>query len=949
MSKVSGAYPSLSRGVNQQPFEARLDGQHGEQVNMWSDPVHGLSRRRGTTLQACHTDNVYGPSYHQLTDFQKQELRDFYASYRTVPYVTDGLELQVHYPTKPQPAWMQSILAGGYGGIRVTRKIQGSGPLQPGADAEPVGFGVYEEVEYNATHAAMFKGIAAACQVGRFMLFMPNETDFTVPAETDYWASAANSHWAVEIKQGVPNRRYSVSYVVDGATHTWTYTTPSSAYTGTLTTSDIPYNDPEYQKKVNDRVNAYNSAVTQWITTAAQQTRPAYIVDQLMTAGLPAPLVAAGSPVWGGSAHTTQNVIVVANTNGRTSNPSADDGGDGSLVQVTGSTVSSLDKLTGAHYYGKVVRVKPQRGSQSFYMKAVSADGTSPYSVWGKVRWEECAATTQVAIVNPMLVMAVKNPQTNPLTRVGVACATPAGMAYLASNKILNDPTVLSLPAFNGRAVGDIDSSPTPRFFGKQVSWMGMFQDRLCVAAGNTIDMSEVGNYFNFFRTQTLTVPDNDPVSIFALGSETDTIRHSVIFDRSLLLFGDNQQYSIDGRNPVTPSTSTIIQSSAIEDAADCPPVAGGSLVFFGKRREGSAEIFQMEVGDVADTSNFTGLGLQLSDYLPGRPAQLLYVASPSTLFVRVSEAPHSVFVFRFIDQNRQRVLDSWSRFDYHPAFGLIYGMFYHEDALYFRVAREAWVDGDGRTWTGGRGDFGFDVLERQSLLPQVPGLPYLDSMRKADSLYAGVAYGSDWWAENYPFLATVFTRDKIANYTPNAPAPAKFQYWLHGVQPNIKTLAEWNAAFADIPTRNMDYCVVGIPFDSYVELTSPVRRDGNGQPIMQGRLTVNKLDVYYKDAGGFEATVTSRYGITQQYNNFDWSVTDTAYGKVTALRFNGRVLGQEANMVGVIPITTGSTPVFVGRESKDYVCTIRSRGWMPLSITRITWTGQWFMNHRFV
>jgi len=127
------------------------------------------------------------------------------------------------------------------------------------------------------------------------------------------------------------------------------------------------------------------------------------------------------------------------------------------------------------------------------------------------------------------------------------------------------------------------------------------------------------------------------------------------------------------------------------------------------------------------------------------------------------------------------------------------------------------------------------------------------------------------------------------------------------------------------------------------------VRRDQGGQPIMQGRLTVNKLDVYYKDAGGFEATVTSRYGITKQYNSFDWSVTDTAYGKVTALRFNGRVLGQAANMVGVIPITSGSTPVFIGRESKDYVCKISSRSWMPLSITRVSWTGQWFLNHRFV
>ncbi len=937
MSKVSGTYTSLSRGVNQQPFEARLDGQHGEQVNMWSDPVHGLSRRRGTTLQSCYTDNVTGPSYHQLPEYQKQELRDFYASYRTVPYVTDGIELQVHYPTKPQPTWMQSPLSGGSGGIRVTRKIQGSGPLQPGADAEPVGFGVLGDTEYNETNAAMFKGIAAACQVGRYMLFMPNSTKFTVPADTDTWASVQNNSVAFEIRTGVPNREYKITAMVDGGTSAWTYVTPSSAYSGPLDTADIPANDPEYQKKVNDRINAYNSAVTQWITTAARQTRPAYIASQLANQ-----LADTISNV-GGGVFWEENGFILHLSSGRAGSFTITDGADGSGVAMAEKTVTSTSELPGFHWANKVVRIKPARGDASFYVRAVAQAGSY------RVRWEECPSTSQVTIQNPMLVMAATNLAASGITNVGLARATASGLAYLASNKVLNDPSVLNLPGFNGRQVGDQDSSPPPRFFGKQVTWMGMFQDRLCVAAGNTIDMSEAGNYFNFFRTQTLTVPDSDPVSVYALGSETDTIRHSVIFDRSLLLFGDNQQYSIDGRNPVTPSTSTVIQSSAIEDATDCPPVVGGSLVFFGKRREGSAEIFQMEVGDVADTSNFTGLGLQLSEYLPGRPAQLLYVASPSTLFVRVSEAPHSIFVFRFIDQNRQRVMDSWSRFDYHPAFGLIFGMFYHDDALYLRVAREAWVDADGGLWTGGRADRGFDVLERQSLLPQVPGLPYLDSMRKAGLVYTGTAYNSDWWQKNYPFLATVFTRDKIANYSPTDPAPPKFQYWLHGVQPNIKSLAEWDAAFADIPTRDMNYCVTGIPFESYVELTSPVRRDQNGQPIMQGRLTVNRLDVYYKDAGGFEATVTSRYGITEQYNNFDWTVTDTAYGKVTALRFNGRVLGQAANMVGVVPITTGTTPVFVGRESKDYVCKISSRNWMPLSITRVTWMGQWFLNHRFV
>ena len=916
MSKVSGAYPSLSRGVNQQPFEARLDGQHSEQVNMWSDPVKGLTRRRGTVRKACYVDNVYGPSYHQLSEEDKAVTREFYASYRTVSYVTDGLEMQLHYPTKPIPAWMAGG-AGPAGGIRLTRKIQGA---LSGADVEAVSMGDPLDAMFATTKALVDSGVAVACQVGRYMLLATAGREFTVPPETDYWASAANSHWAVEVKQGVPNRAYKVSFYVDNTYHVFSYTTPSSAYSGTLTTADIPASDPEYQKKVNDRVNAYNSAVTAWITTAAAQTRPQYIVDQLLAAGLATPLLAVGSLVNGGSAHDLANVIVVRNSNGRTSAPTILDGGDGSLVAATGSTVSSQNALTGAHAYDKVVRIQPERGDNSFYVKAVPADKSN--DGWGKCRWVECPRTAQDPIENPMLVMAVKNPPGPTLARVGIAPGTAAGLAYLASSTVLGDPTVASLPTFNGRAVGDMDSSPAPRFFGKQVTWMGMFQDRLCVAAGNTIDMSEVGNYFNFFRTQTLTVPDNDPVSIFALGSETDTIRHSVIFDRSLLLFGDNQQYSIDGRNPVTPSTSTIIQSSAIEDATDCPPVAGGSLVFFGKRREGSAEIFQMEVGDVADTSNFTGLGLQLSDYLPGRPAQLLYVASPSTLFVRCSEAPHSVFVFRFIDQSRQRVLDSWSRFDYHPAFGIIYGMFYHDDALYYRVAREAWVEG-GTVWTGGRGDTGFDVLERQSLLSSVDALPYLDSMRPASDFWLGVPLGSDYWARNYPFMATAIARVPLNG-------GGQSRNWLHGVQPNVRTLTEYNSAFSALPSMTVEHGVTGIMYDAAVELTSPVRRSQDGQPIMQGRLTVGKLDVYYKDTGGFEASVTSRYG------------------KVTALRFNGRVLGQLANMAGVMPVTSGSTPVFVGRESKDYVCKISSRNWMPLSITRVTWTGQWFLNHRF-
>lgn len=931
MSKVSGTYPSLSRGVNQQPFEARLDGQHGEQVNMWSDPVHGLTRRRGTLLRYVYSDNVFGPSYHQLTAEQKKEYREWRASFRTIPYTVDGKEFMLHYPSAPRPAWITSMFTGPDIGVKASLKIERSGSTEASATVVPVRMGTYGDAEHTRTWNSCSRGFAGAVQVGRHVLLYPNEAPHPNPAQTDAWASIDNGHMAMEVKQGIPNRTYRVALTLDGVYYSWSYTTPSSSYSGTLDTSDIAFSDPEYQKKVNDRVNAYNAAVTQWITTAASQTRPSYIAEQLRNQLAPSISAVGGTALY----DPGTGFILIHITTGRASGLETQDGGSGDNFVSTESTVSGISKLTGGHVAGKIVQVKPERGGGSFYVRAVVLNNT----IYGKCRWEECPRTTAPEMNAPWLILS-HNPANN---RLGVAMGDLSGLLYLTQNIMGFGPVDPQhpdplrpdmLPQPNHRLVGDADSSPTPAFYGKQITWVGMFQDRLAFAAGGTLNFSEVGNYFNFWRTQTLTVPDKDPVEVYALGSEADIIRHSVIFDRSLLLFGDNQQYSIDGRNPLTPSTSTIIQSSAIEGTTDATPAVGRDLVFFAKRRESSTEVFQMEVGDVSDTSRFNGLGLQLSDYLPGKPAQMLYVSSPSTLFVRTSEAPFSIFVFRFIDQGSQRLMDSWSRFDYHPAFGLILGMFYHDDAIYLRVDREAWVDEAGRAWTGRDGGYGFDVLERQSLLPQVPGLPYLDSARKGHTLWTSTASGVDWYNDEYPFLAAAFSRDRTSNQSPGTQPPPKNPYWLHGHMPAPNTLDKFNTVFADIPSgeakRDTDYYVLGLPFESYVELTSPVRRDQNGQPIMQGRLTVSKLDVYYKDAGGFEATVTSRYD------------------KITALRFNGRLLGDSRNMVGVIPITSGNTPVFVGREAKDYVCKIGARSWMPLSITRITWTGQWFLNHRF-
>ena len=890
MAKVSGAYPSISRGVSQQIPEARLDGQHEEQTNMWTDPVAGLARRRGTIQQDFLLTNSVG-SIHNLTAAQQAELRAYFAAYRSVPYNPDGQELVVHYPTLPKPSWA-NFTAQFPGGIWASQKIQPAG----GAVIKPLGRGTGGTLA--ALQVKENRGFSGACQVGRYFLLYPNNTPFTHSAEVDNWKSRENNIAVVQIKAGLPNRLYSIFVQIGGMVHQFDYRTPSSSYSGTLDTSDIPVSDPEYTKKVNDRVNAYNSAVTQWITTAANNTRPAYIASQIAaaaTAGIGAVCQgAAGSAIlltW------QYGVTIQAVT--------ATDSGDDSAVAVTFDTVTSLDKLTSTHYVGKVVKVQPERGRDGFYMQAIGEAQGGPAG-WSRVRWEERSRTVQAAPEFPMVILGVNNAAGANNGKL-FAAASPALLATLLVGDTVN------LPAFGTRLVGDADTSPAPRYVNRQITYMAMFQDRLVLAVGNVLCMSEVGNYFNFWRTATLTVPDRDPVEIYALGSEDDAIRHGVLFDRSLLLFGDRQQYVVPGHNPITPSTSTVIQSGAIEDSVDSPPVSGGSKVFFGKRRENSTEIFQITVGNVADTTNYTGLGLQLLDYIPGKPAQMLHVASPSLLFVRTDAAPSSLFVFRYIDQGDQRLLDSWSRFDYGDKFGQIVGMFLHDDAIYLEVWREAPRVG-GVTYVGASGGFGGRSLERQSLLPQLDSLPYLDSMRTAQQFLSG-ASTREW--HNQPYLAA-------------AVGAAGGARRLLGVDTAPSSSTAFSEVFGALGVTQAQV-YVGLPFESSITLTSPRRRDQAGLAITQGRLTISALDVYCSDTCGAAFTVSS-------------------HGQSSTVSYKlGRLLGVRVNTVGGEPIATGVVRHAIQREVKDYTCKISANSWLPLSITRVTWTGQWFMNHRYV
>lgn len=607
MAKVKGSYKSLVRGVSEQVPHDRLEGQHYEQINMVSDPIRGLVRRRGSTFLSripstgTETGLLSGFREHSFTALGK----DYAVMYSKRP-IASGIE----------PAFVFD---------KDTNKLLTS----------------------RWSTAAMAKarnGITSAVSVGRYLLL--SNPDTPVITATDQ-VNDPDSDASVWIRGGAYSRTYTLTY----GSSSVSYTTPKSYYDGTLNTSDIPYDATDYQKQVNDRVHAYNTAVNQYIASAQEAISPANIATQL-TARLNAAGIGAGST--GPHIH----VYGLADYGSRLT---GSDGGDGSFMRVTHKAVSSLDDLT--KYHNAYVTVAVEVTSDDVYYVRAHPKHENAAS-YQEVTWREWTGETLDSTF-PFLIGTIYNGE------FWVAESASELEAHLPSGHGLDVPDLV------GRRAGDDNTNPRPDFFSRPISHMTVFQDRLVICSGANVFMSVPGDYFNWFRKSALRVDPDDPIEVYALGAEDDVIRGSTTIDRNLILLGDSLHYAISGRDVITPTNAIVSVQAAHESTTDAAPQALGNLLFYSQYQGGLTKLHQMQVGAFADSFDNFSVTQQITKYIDGRPRQLVTSSQPNMVLMSTEFNPYGVYVFTFLDSPGQteRLFDSWSRWQWDESLGPIIGM----------------------------------------------------------------------------------------------------------------------------------------------------------------------------------------------------------------------------------------------------------------------------------
>lgn len=834
MTRRTGAYESLIRGVSQQVPHDRLPGQHWAQDNFISDPVRGVARRHGSEM----VDEVKwdGVQFDAAT-------RDDARMYKETTLYIGGKEYSIMYRPGPKPAGstMPAIFA-------IDK--------QEGKILPAVGRAEDEQLPVN-----LDMGVSSVTALGQFLVaaVKGKPTEYSVEDQVAIHGQEA----VVWLKGGAYSRTYRITVTHGSTTSYISYTTPASYYQGTLDTSDIPTSDSDYQKKVNDRVNEYNTAVNQHLAMASAAIQPEAIAEELFKE-----LDQAGiSVIRSGSCILLLGIDSVT----------VDDGGNGDFMKVAAREVEDLESLPPRHVDGKVVKITPKpvpgREAVGYYMRARAVHS----EVLPEVVWEEAAGE----VVTPTSVLMIGHMGEDSLR----LASHPWHLAAL---------TGLEVPYWEPSKSGDLTMNPLPEFLGKPIDHLRTFQDRLMIVSGSSVFLSKSGDYFNWFRESVLTLADDDPIELFAEGSEGDIITESVQNERNLFLFGRRQQYVISGGQAITPENAFITVQSAHERANDAPPVSSGNLIFFTQQQDVALTLQQMQAGAFADSFESFDVTAQLDGYVHGIPRQIVALTSPQQVFVRTTGLDNGLFVYTYLDTqgDGQRLYDAWSRWIWCEHLGQLAGVTDYETTLMTVTLRP---HGDGTAWL---------VLDKFSRDSRLDDKPYLDSRRP----YVGMANSSirkGWPGE-----------DNSAVVMADASKPA----FLLGRKLDEDHLL--------ITPENEGDAEVGAMFESMVELTSPYIRDYKDRPILDGRLVISRLSVTVADSA---AMVAQRVTDDREQEVLNW-----VYRPVGKW-----VLGTQQ----IADNRTLTVPVM--KEVRDYRMRLKSRNWLPLTLSAIEWVGQFFTSRR--
>lgn len=235
------------------------------------------------------------------------------------------------------------------------------------------------------------------------------------------------------------------------------------------------------------------------------------------------------------------------------------------------------------------------------------------------------------------------------------------------------------------RSCGDsTDTNTDPSFVGKKIQNLTFYKNRLGILSGENLILAENASYFNFFATTVTQVLDTDPIDIAASGTQVNTLKNSVGFNETLLLFSDTAQYKLDhAGDTISPTTAILNEVSSFEHDDNVRPVAAGKFAYFAQARTSNTAIREYFSDDNTLTNDGLDISVSVQSLMPTNAYQIISNTVEDCLAILCSDtadaqvAPYTtssnvtatnadtMYIYKYFFDGGEKVQTAWSKWEF--------------------------------------------------------------------------------------------------------------------------------------------------------------------------------------------------------------------------------------------------------------------------------------------
>ncbi len=601
MASVTQTVSSYLGGVSNQPDDRKLPGQVKEALNAYPDPTFGLTKRPGFKFISELTSSSTALSTTVLDN-----AKWFY-------YNRDDAERYI--------GCIAGASGSPYGQVYVwNAKTYAECAVTYGTNARNY---------LNAVNSTDYDFITI-----RDTSIITNKTK--VVAERTAPAENANFNATVRIKLVEYSAPYKVVLTKGSTTYTITLDTKAgdTAANDAVTDSFLKADDILQTLQSGTVANSCGAITATAVTGGSSSSHSGGLNG---ISGITATVISTSIELTGDAAFTVDSIS---------------GGKGGESLTAYQDSVDLVTELASETKHNRIVKVQNTASSaDTYYAKFVANNATSGPGVWEETRGPGVSEGLDFSTMPHHLYNTASNTfvfsQIDGKNQDGSA----ATAGTLAANK------------WTDRLVGDATTNAKPAFVGYTIQQAFYYNNRLGFLSEDNVEMSQAGEFFNFYMITAQTATEADPIGISCSSTRPATLHGIIPTAGGLMLFSQNQQFVLfSSEGNLTPSTALIRGISNYRMDAKIDPVDVGTHInFVSKTHEtaGFTRVFGLLPQSTGVAPKVVDIGRIVAEFVPATITAL--TASPQNSFIAMyGTSTDKIYFYRTYSDGEKDIMQTW-------------------------------------------------------------------------------------------------------------------------------------------------------------------------------------------------------------------------------------------------------------------------------------------------